>query len=154
MTDSLQRNGNEFPLNPRPSAILSLLSYPFHFLSSIFRFIFSVLRIPIPHLPFLSLNFYQPTRPRRASSRGIDSWIRELEDETGALCIGRTSTNAASGVAGPSTTLSHRGPTQKHLPNFVVGTYEETLRRCQRENRIGCIILVSEEHDDDSEFKR
>ncbi|KAF9011668.1 hypothetical protein BDZ89DRAFT_1224605 [Hymenopellis radicata] len=154
--DWSQRNVNEFPSNPRPSALISIISYPFQLLSSIFRFIFSVLRIPIPHIPFLSLNFYRPLRPTRATSRGIDSWIRELEEETGAVCIGSASSAVASGIAGPSSSgLTARGAQpQKHLPNFVVGTYEDTLRRCQKENRVGCVILVSEEHDDDAEFKR
>lgn len=63
----------------------------------------------------------------------------------------------ASGVAGPST-LTARGSGEddgrKYLPDFSLGTYENTLRRCQKEAKIGCIVLVSEEHDDDAEFKR
>ncbi|SJL06638.1 uncharacterized protein ARMOST_09980 [Armillaria ostoyae] len=147
-----------FPSNPRPSALVSVLTYPLHILSSIFRFIFSVLRIPIPHIPFLSLHFYRPLGNSR-TSRGPDSWIRDLEEETGAVCIGRQSQSqgVASGVAGPST-LTARGGSEddgrKYLPDFLLGTYENTLRRCQKEAKIGCIVLVSEEHDDDAEFKR
>lgn len=40
------------------------------------------------------------------------------------------------------------------LPDFTLGSYDEALRTCQKEARIGCIILVSEEHDDVTEFKR
>lgn len=61
--------------------------------------------------------------------------------------------------AGPSTTVlrSTANGSQDHrrlLPDFVLGTYEETLRLIQREAKVGCIVLVSEEHDDDAEFKR
>lgn len=153
--------------NPyRSSPILSLLSYPFHILSSVFRFIFSILRIPIPHFPFLSLNFYRPIRPRRTASSGgggPDRWVRELEEETGAVCIGSSRQAAqgiTSGVAGPSTLTARASSAAVHddarkfLPDFTLGSYEETLRLCQKEHRIGCIILVSEEHDDVAEFKR
>ena len=42
------------------------------------------------------------------------------------------------------------------LPDFFIGSYEEFARTCARENdpKIGCVIIVSEEHDDDVEFKR
>ncbi|KAG7442218.1 uncharacterized protein BT62DRAFT_1079531 [Guyanagaster necrorhizus] len=149
-----------FTSNPRPSILATLFTYPLHVLSSIFRFVFSVLRIPIPHIPFLSLHFYRPLR----MSRGADSWIRDLEEETGAVCIGRRGmgvgvASGVVGVAGPSTLMRPgRGESsddgRKYLPDFSLGTYEDTLRRCQKEARIGCIVLVSEEHDDDAEFKR
>lgn len=141
--------------------------FPLHLLSSVFRFIFGVLRLPLPHLRFTGLSFYRPLRrPRPTSRGGADRWVRELEEETGALCVGRSP--AAQGTtsavdAGPSS-LSARTPTvsgngtvedeRKILPNFTLGTYEETLRMCQREMRIGCVVLVSEEHDDVAEFKR
>ena len=49
--------------------------------------------------------------------------------------------------------------TQIHLANgpevyVFLGGYEEAMRACQRDLRIGCIIIVSEEHEDISEFKR
>jgi FAS-associated factor 2 len=43
---------------------------------------------------------------------------------------------------------------RKLLPDFALGSYEEILRMCQRETKIACVILVSEEHDDVAEFKR
>ncbi|KAI0746339.1 hypothetical protein C8Q80DRAFT_767238 [Daedaleopsis nitida] len=42
----------------------------------------------------------------------------------------------------------------KVLPDFFLGEYEEFARMCQRDVKIGCIIIVSDEHDDDAEFKR
>jgi FAS-associated factor 2 len=43
---------------------------------------------------------------------------------------------------------------RKLLPDFTLGSYEEILRLCQREAKIACVIMVSEEHDDVTEFKR
>ncbi|EAU86775.1 hypothetical protein CC1G_09900 [Coprinopsis cinerea okayama7 len=161
--------------------ILTILSFPFTLLSSIFRFIFNVLRIPFPSLGrFVGLTFYSPLN-RNASRRGHgsggpDRWIRELEEETGAICIGRLKASKGvssgrdndRGEAGPSgpssSTLSSRAAASGGdgifedgrlvLPDFVGGTYEGALKTCQREYRVGCIILVSEEHDDVAEFKR
>jgi FAS-associated factor 2 len=86
-----------------------------------------------------------------------------LEEETGAVCISRARSIAASStatdVAGPSNLTSRAGSgavdeTRKVLPDFILGSYEEFLRSCQKEVKIGCVILVSEEHDDVAEFKR
>ena len=152
------------PVNLMPTrSFLSLLAFPLHILSSIFRFIFGFLRIPIPQLRFLSLNFYR-TRHHRPSRGGPDRWLRELEEETGAISVGRLklsrgSTSTSSFEPGQSSLTSRRknGQTEdgrKLLPDFTISTYEETLKLCQREMKIGCIILVSEEHDDVPEFKR
>lgn len=96
-------------------------------------------------------------------SGGPDRWVRELEEETGAVCVSLRSgrEGVASGVdVGPSSSVTARnaGATvedgRKRLPDFKLGTYEDTLRLCQTEARIGCVILVSAEHDDVAEFKR
>ncbi|KAJ7905092.1 hypothetical protein B0H13DRAFT_2663264 [Mycena leptocephala] len=85
--------------------------------------------LPRP-LPSISLSFVQDARPRA-----------EMVVQT----VGRR---------GPST-LTHRAPSdRKVLPDFTLGTYEDALRTCQRDIRIACIVLVSEEHDDVPEFKR
>ncbi|KAK2460003.1 hypothetical protein APHAL10511_008009 [Amanita phalloides] len=160
--------------------ILSLLAVPLHILSSIVRFIFGFLRIPVPqfHLRFVGLNLYRNLGGSRSSRRAVgdsgpERWIRELEEETGAICIGRvrnprsTGRRAASSAveAGPSS-LTVRGATvspsidellddgRKILPDFTLGTYDEMLNVCKKEARLGCVILVSEEHDDVPEFKR
>ncbi|KAF8066841.1 hypothetical protein FPV67DRAFT_1211834 [Lyophyllum atratum] len=141
---------------------LTIFAYPFHILSNIFRFIFGILRIPVPQFRFSSLNFYRPLprRPSRTVGGGPDRWVRELEEETGAVSIGTARADAsttATDMAGPSTlTARPRGfdDSTKFLPDFTLGSYDEALRICQRDARIGCIILVSEEHDDVPEFKR
>jgi len=133
-----------------------------------FRFIFGVLRIPIPHLPFIGVNLYRPLRPRSSTVRGgPDRWVRELEEETGAISIGRSklprgTTTSLNTDPGQSSTLTSRStglaqPSEdgrKYLPDFTISSYEDMLQRCQREAKIGCVILVSEEHDDVAEFKR
>jgi len=159
-----------------PTSILSrrtiytLLTFPFSVLSSIFRFVFGVLHIPLPR-SFATLNFLTPRGPP-ATHRQLpedpknvtDRWVRALEEETGAVCINRSGNEtAATGVAGPSTasvsasTLRSRGDgptTGPVLPDFFLGSYEEAMRTCQRQLKIGCIILVSDEHQDAAEFKR
>jgi len=160
----------------QPTSILSrrtiytLLTFPFSVLSSIFRFIFGVLHIPLPR-SFATLNFLTPRGSSTAHrqlpedpKRVTDRWVRALEEETGAICISRTGNEAAAtGVAGPSTasastsTLRSRGDgstTSPLLPDFFLGSYEEAMRTCQRQSKIGCIILVSDEHQDATKFKR
>ncbi|PFH48584.1 hypothetical protein AMATHDRAFT_5669 [Amanita thiersii Skay4041] len=166
--------------------ILSLLAVPIHILSSVIRFIFGLLRLPVPqfHLRFTGLNFYRPIRGPRARGLGHGSgperWIQELEEETGAVCIGRVKNSKPNGGgvgggvtaassamdAGPSNLTARSAAVagspidglledgRKVLPDFSLGTYEEMLRACKREAKIGCVILVSEEHDDVVEFKR
>ncbi|KAG6884464.1 hypothetical protein C0993_010901 [Termitomyces sp. T159_Od127] len=132
---------------------LAVFAVPLHILSNVFRFILGLLRIPVPRFRFTSLSFYTP-RPRR-SFGGPDRWVRELEEETGAVSISTGRTTAVD-TAGPSTLTARSGlqDDAKVLPDFTLGSYEQALRTCEREARIGCIILVSDEHDDVPEFKR
>ncbi|KIM43637.1 hypothetical protein M413DRAFT_68581 [Hebeloma cylindrosporum] len=145
--------------------VWSILAFPIHILSSVFRFIFGVLRIPFPQFRFTSLNFYRPLRPRTSTRGGPDRWLRELEEETGAISISRSNLprgTTSSVTTDPQSSLTARssntaGPTEdgrKLLPDFTICSYEEMLRTCQREAKIGCVILVSEEHDDVPAFKR
>ena len=147
--------------------IYALLTFPFGVISNIFRFIFGVLHISLPR-SFATLNFLSarghsaihrqlPEDPRSVTDR----WVRTLEEETGAVCVGRNRHEAAAtGVAGPSmastSTLRSRGDvtTSLVLPDFFLGSYEEAMGVCQRQLKIGCIILVSDEHQDTAKFKR
>jgi len=142
---------------------LSVFAFPLHILSNVFRFIFGVLRIPIPQFRFASLGFYRPLPrgPRHSRRGGPDRWVRELEEETGAVCIGSTKgprgISTATENAGPSTMTSRPRTAEdgrKLLPDFRLGSYDEVLQMSQRDARIACIVLVSEEHDDVAEFKR
>ncbi|KAJ7432072.1 hypothetical protein B0H11DRAFT_2179967 [Mycena galericulata] len=129
----------------------NLLVWPFQLLSTLFRFVFGVLRIPLPRPFAFNLALFRPRRAPPRGDGGADRWVRELEEETGAQCMSASGVDA--GTAGPST-LTHRTNDRKVLPDFTLGTYEDALRVCQRDTRIACIVLVSEEHDDVPEFKR
>ncbi|KAL0568402.1 UBX domain-containing protein 10 [Marasmius crinis-equi] len=165
--------GGRGPPQQYRNPVISVLSYPLHIISSIFRFVFGILRIPIPYIPFLSLNFYRNTGSSRGRGRGgPERWIRELEEETGAICIGKAGTRGVSsglqagvGEAGPSTLTARTSGAatyssadadagRKYLPDFALGTYDQFLRVCSQEARIGCVVLVSDEHDDVPDFKR
>jgi len=160
----------------RPTSILSrrtiysFFTFPFSVLSNVLRFIFGVLHIPLPR-SFATLSFLTSRGPSTTHRQlpedpksVTDRWVRALEEETGAVCISRNGNEAAStGVAGPSTAsastsmLRSRGDgstTGPLLPDFFLGNYEEAMRTCQRQLKIGCIILVSDEHQDAVKFKR
>ena len=91
--------------------------------------------------------------------------IRELEEETGGIRESRLgdldmgSSTGAEVQAGPGpSTLSRRNEAarahRRLIPEFYLGSYEEVLRVAQREYRLLCVVLVSNEHDDVPEFKR
>ncbi|KAF7419330.1 hypothetical protein PC9H_001917 [Pleurotus ostreatus] len=240
-------HNNTWAILPRP--LLSLLAFPFHVLASILRFVFGVLRVPVPQFTLFSLytgssgyaSYFGLRGARGMGARGtrgggergggggVERWVRELEEETGAISISRYTKQAAYGSggnvgtngastttaveAGPSTLTSRTnnaaalnalfaealaarsvnsnsnsmngadggdgtgagvriggvddvgrvssgvggvggGGGRKVLPDFFVGAYEDALRVCEREARVGCVVLVSEEHDDTREFKR
>ncbi|KAG6811564.1 hypothetical protein H0H92_006868 [Tricholoma furcatifolium] len=137
-----------------PTSWLSVLTRPIYVVLAVpfqlFRFVFSLLRIPF-RFSFLSLSLSNP-RPRQRRFGGPDRWVRELEEETGAVSISSGSSTAID--TPPGLTARARIPDDtKVLPDFTLGTYDQALRICQREARIACIVLVSEEHDDVPEFK-
>lgn len=143
--------------------LTSILTFPFHVLASIIRFFFHTLRIPLPRVPFSFLNFYRPLIARSSSRSDpyavSDRWVRRLEEETGAHCLSRASPVPD---AGPSTLQPQTNDLRSRLgvgssrllPDFTLGSYDEVLRLCQSEMRIGFIVLVSSEHDDVPDFKR
>ena len=141
---------------------------------AILRAILRTLRIPIPLPPVspafsiagLGLNFGLPYRPSlgpppiRDAKVAAERWVRALEEETGCVSISRAqaSEGEASGIASSSGSVSRRvGETPARvLPDFAIGSYESFVRTLAKENeaKIGCVIIVSEEHDDVAEFKR
>ncbi|KAJ6551534.1 hypothetical protein B0H19DRAFT_951330 [Mycena capillaripes] len=145
------------PIAPRSQnwSITALFTFPFQLLSTLLRFVFGVLRIPLPRPFAFNLALFRPRRTPPRGDGGADRWVRELEEETGAQCMSASASGVEAGSGPGPSTLTHRGPSdRKVLPDFTLGTYEAALRVCQREARIACIVLVSEEHDDVPEFKR
>ena len=163
--------------NPGGLGIFSLLMAPFsitlNVLSSLLHFVFRVLRIPFPRL-LLHTSSSSSSSFNRSGRRGsysddpavvAERWVRELEEETGALCISKAalidaqSNGNDEGEAGPSNAgtskLVRRHTTKtKTLPDFLLGGYDAALRTAQREARVLCVILTSEEHDDVPAFRR
>ncbi|KAG5634494.1 hypothetical protein H0H81_001766 [Sphagnurus paluster] len=137
------------PVPSRP--FLAILAFPLHILSNVVRFLFGLLRIPVPQFRFsgLSLNFYRPLPRRPPPPSAPDRWLRDLEEETGAYVR-----STAVDSPGEGTLRARHTSESKFLPDFVLGPYDDALRLCAREARIACIILVSEEHDDVPAFKR
>ncbi|KAJ7195881.1 hypothetical protein C8J57DRAFT_1488405 [Mycena rebaudengoi] len=112
--------GQEAPVAaPAPRwNLASILTFPFALLSTLLRFVVGVLHIPLPRPFAFNLAFF---RPRRSAPRGdgtADRWVRELEEETGALCIGTVADDDAAGPSTSSSTLRHRGPERRVLPDL------------------------------------
>ncbi|TCD63156.1 hypothetical protein EIP91_005884 [Steccherinum ochraceum] len=149
--------------------LLAILTFPFHVLRTFFR----MLRIPLPQLPMtlssLTIYYRNPLGPRndlKLDARGVaERWVRALEEETGAVRLSRravssegaSSSVGSSGSAAGMTARKQAGEEgERILSDFFLGSYEEFAKACAREDnpKLGCVILVSEEHDDVAEFKR
>lgn len=120
-------------------------------------------------LSSLTIYYRNPLGPRadlKLDARGVaERWVRALEEETGAVRLSRravSSEGASSGVgsSGSAARISARKQVgeegDRMLSDFFLGSYEEFAKACAREDnpKLGCVILVSEEHDDVAEFKR
>lgn len=154
--------------------LLSLFTSPLtttlNILSSFFHFIFRVLRIPFPRLNILNISLPGGTPRHGRTRRGsysddpadvAERWVRELEEETGALCISKAralevhEANASLDEPGPSNRVIQRHPAKrKTLPDFFIGGYDAALRLAQQEARVLCVVLTCEEHDDVPPFRR
>lgn len=158
---------------PYLGRIATFITYPLtitlSLVANLAQFVFRLLRIPFPRISTGSLrfNFFGSSpriarRPPRASNpaEAAQRWIMELEDETGAMSIGKATIAAAEGssveISDPNQ-LRRRGAAEGKghlLPNFWLGSYESALKEAQSEPKVLCAIIVSEEHDDTMDFKR
>lgn len=94
--------------------------------------------IPLSFLPYLP-SFLRPPSPTSSTtsrSRSLDptttslTFVRELETFTGC--------SSSSGT----------------MTEFWIGAYRDFLTSVRKEGRIGLVILVCAEHENDEEFKR
>ncbi|KZV90635.1 hypothetical protein EXIGLDRAFT_720148 [Exidia glandulosa HHB12029] len=150
------------PAAPRAS-LTSILAWPFtltfSFAAQLFNFVFRILRIPFPRLHFAGI--FGGRRPPNASREtprdAADRFVRELEEETGAMSISRAVASMPD-AAGSSSSAKAREAgalaNRKILPDFFIGSYEDALTAAKRDARILCVILLTNEHDDVPEFKR
>ncbi|THH01011.1 hypothetical protein EW026_g1611 [Hermanssonia centrifuga] len=70
---------------------------------------------------------------------------------------GEASGVASSSAPGLSRRTGDESPSSSRvLPDFFIGSYESFVKACAKETepKIGCAVLVSDEHDDVAEFKR
>lgn len=62
---------------------------------------------------------------------------------------------SSSGASTSKTEVSYRGKGgQKRLPSFFIGSYEAALRQAKEQMKVLMVVLVTDEHDDVSLFKR
>ncbi|KAG8958672.1 hypothetical protein FRC03_008927 [Tulasnella sp. 419] len=147
--------------------LFSIITWPvtitFQLFTGIVNFVFRILRIPLPRF-LLSWRNLPGTASSRAIGRPaskplrggnpkdvVDRWVRELEDETGAMCVSRAAAAVDEGSSFGSKEKEGRG---KLLPDFWIGSYESALKAAKEDVKVLCAILVSEEHDDVPDFKR
>ncbi len=125
--------------------IWTALTFPLSLASSLLLFLARLFRI---RALFPSL-FGGSSGPRRSGSSeprtSAESFVRELEEETGAS----TSASAVSGQDSGS-----RAPAAKRLPPFFLGGYADALRAAKEQIKILAIVLVSREHGDVERFKQ
>lgn len=120
------------------------------------------------HRLFLYFSTWLPSTSRRYVANDAasvaDRWVRELEEETGAFRESRltdfgASSSGAEAQAGPGpSTLSRRNestrPFRVQIPEFYLGGYESAMQEAQRDTRLLCVVIVSEEHQNVPDFKR
>ncbi|KAG8849328.1 hypothetical protein FRB96_000864 [Tulasnella sp. 330] len=149
---------------------LSFLTYPFtlsfSLMTNIIQYVFRILRIPFPRFRSTSISLRPPTAgrpPRSGNPRdAAERWVRELEDETGAMSVTRAAVTATTTArtekdASEGSELRQREKSDSKgrlLPDFWLGSYESALKAAQSEAKMICVVIVSEEHDDTAEFKR
>lgn len=163
-----------YPITPRAGlGILSIFTFPFTLISNILQFVFRILRIPFLGVtPYLFRGSPGSLRGPSSALRGggsraalaedpasvVDRFIRNLEDETGAMCVSHAAaaSEEADGAAGASSSSASGKTTAsgKLLPDFFVGSYEQALKNSEKDLRVLCVILLSSEHDDVPEFNR
>lgn len=87
-----------------------------------------------------------PTDPRTCAER----WVHELEGEIDAEFSYTAYAHASS------SSLSNRvsGPSRHRLPEFLLMSYDEAVRKAKEDLKVLMIILVSQEHDAVPHFKR
>ncbi|KAJ3522814.1 hypothetical protein NM688_g8821 [Phlebia brevispora] len=152
-------NGREFNRVSPSTNVLSYLMRPLRLIIALLALPYTILRavlralhvpLPLPPVPLafsisgLGLNFGLSGRPGLGSRSGPR----------------RQNSRRTLGTASGSASAVNRRPTDgasaRVLPDFFIGSYESFARQCGKDSepRIGCVVLVSEEHDDVAEFKR
>ncbi|KAI0777964.1 hypothetical protein BC629DRAFT_1524371 [Irpex lacteus] len=155
--------GRQFDRVIPTTSALSILLRPLRFILALLAVPYTILRLSCVHFEsqypyrlWLGLNFGLPHRPSiggappvRDAKVAAERWARSLEEETGCVSISRAQVTEgeSSGVASGSASVTRRNAGAQ-LRDFV-----RTLAK-EDQAKVGCVIIVSEEHDDTPEFKR
>src|ERR1700761_3583898 len=124
------------------SRLAAVVALPLTLTLSLLSYTLRLLRIPVPRPSAISLqslfsSIWAPSTftRRRYENPGTlaERWVHELEAEVGA---------------------GENEGSEKCIPEFYLGSYEDALNVARKELRIMCVVLVSEEHDDVAPFKR
>src|SRR5258708_38676247 len=145
--------------------LTNVVTFPFTLITHLLQFIFRILRLPFANIfPYL----FRPIGPALRGPRGFlggrsaltedptataDRFIRELEDETGAMTISHANAAALEGVA-DSSKPGNAAATGRLLPDFFIGSYEQALKTAEKELRVLCFIILNREHEDVPQFRR
>ncbi|ORX39203.1 hypothetical protein BD324DRAFT_576880 [Kockovaella imperatae] len=116
------------------------ITFPIRLVWSVFTgtwYFFIRTFIPLSFLPHFPRALLPPARPTGSTThRALDptaeslAFIRDLEVYTGASAANRT------------------------LPDFYAGPYREFLSQVRKQGKVGLVVLMCGEHEDDEEFKR
>jgi len=125
-----------------------LIAIPVSFVADLGLTIFSLLgrllglRLPTMsfHWPRVSSFGWGGATPRTDPRTAAERWVRDLEEELHA----RSS----------YTTAQAGDPAMPRLPEFLLLGYDDAVQKAREELKVLMVVLVSEEHDDDDQFKR
>ncbi|KZO90637.1 hypothetical protein CALVIDRAFT_542498 [Calocera viscosa TUFC12733] len=126
-------------------------------LSNLLQFILRLLGIPVPRFLRTSSATYTSLRgppPIDDPMVAADRLVRQLEEETGAVCVSRVGLSLQDGETVSTLSTTDGSEKRKILPDFWIGSYKTALDTAKKDIRILCVILMSEEHQDMSEFRR
>ncbi|KZT54257.1 hypothetical protein CALCODRAFT_19086 [Calocera cornea HHB12733] len=126
-------------------------------LSSLLQFILRLLGIPVPRFLRTSSASYTSLRgppPVDDPMVAADRLVRQLEEETGAVCVSRVGLSLQDGETASTASTTDATEKRKVLPDFWIGSYKTALDTAKKDIRILCVILMSEEHQDMPEFRR
>jgi len=127
------------------------------FLSNLLQFILRLLGIPVPRFLRTSSATYASLRtppPIDDPMVAADRLVRQLEEETGAICVSRVGLSLQEGELGHAVSEGEGPEKRKILPDFWIGSYKTALETAKKDIKILCVILMSEEHEDMPEFRR
>lgn len=155
---------NAYPILPRIGLNLaSIVSFPLTLISNLIQLIFRILRVPFTFIPRIFGAGRAPARgPSSGGRNGLvedpatvaDRFVRELEDETGAVTVSHAA-SAASEVPSSSQGESEKSVTRvRLLPDFFIGSYEQVLKAAETDLKVLCVVLLSSEHDDNAQFRK